>query len=130
MAASEWDDGEVYAQVGKWYHVAAQFGSEGMKVYVNGILRASDPAFTGAPAPDWSDATLYGGWVSLGDYETVLPGGPSVLASFKELRVSDVQRYDADFTPPDEAEADAHTVLLDHLIGGTNGENHGFVWVP
>ena len=130
MTVSEWDSGEVEAQVGKWYHVAAQFGSEGMKVYVNGVLRASDPAFTGAPTPDWSDGTLYGGWVSLGDNETVLPGGPTAIASFKELRVSDVQRYDADFTPPDEAQADTHTVILDHLIGGTNGENHGFVWVP
>ncbi len=130
IVAPEWDDGEVYAQVDKWYHLAAEFGPDGLKLFVNGVLRQSYPAFTGAPAPDWSDATLYGGWVSLGDNETVLPGGPSPLASFKELRVSDYERYSEDFEPPETATSDAHTLLLDHLIGGTNGEDHGMVWVP
>ena len=130
MVAPEWNDGEVEAQVGTWYHIAAQFGARGMTLFVNGKLRGSDPTFTGAPEPDWSDATLYGGWVSLGDNETVLPGGPTTLASFKELRVSDYERYTGDFTPLDWLAPDAHTVLLDGLAGGTVGENHGFVWVP
>jgi len=101
-----------------------------MKVFVNGKLRQADPLFTGFPAPDWSDGTLGGGWFSLGDNETYWPGGDTTLACFKEVRVSDVQRYSADFTPPGRAVADDHTVLLDHLIGGTVGQNHGFVWVP
>ncbi|HOT24002.1 MAG TPA: carboxypeptidase regulatory-like domain-containing protein [Thermoleophilia bacterium] len=130
MTAPEWDEGEIEAQVGKWYHIAAQFGSGGMKVFVNGKLRQADPLFTGFPAPDWSDGTLGGGWFSLGDNETYWPGGDTTLACFKEVRVSDVQRYSADFTPPGRAVADDHTVLLDHLIGGTVGQNHGFVWVP
>ena len=130
MAASDWDAGEVEAQVDKWYHLAAEFGPDGLKLFVNGVLRASDPTFTGAPAPDWSDGTLYGGWVSLGDNDTILPGGPSPLASFKELRVSDYERYSGDFEPPDTMTSDAHTLLLDHLIGGTTGEDHGMVWVP
>jgi hypothetical protein len=130
MAASEWDDGEVEAQTGKWYHVAAQFGPAGMQLFVNGKLRAQDPLYAGGPEPDWSDGTLAGGWVSLGDNETYQPGGDVVLASFKELRVSRGQRYAADFVPPAEAVSDADTLLLDHLVGGTVGENHGFVWVP
>lgn len=130
MAASEWDEGEVSAQTDKWYHIAAQFGSAGMKLFVNGELRAHDPFYTGGPQPDWSDGTLAGGWVSLGDNETRQPGGDVVLASFRELRVSRVQRYTADFTPPEAAVADADTLLLDHLVGGTVGQNHGFVWVP
>ncbi len=130
MTAPEWDAGEVYAQTDKWYHLAAEFGPDGLKLFVNGVLRASDPTFTGAPAPDWSDATLYGGWVSLGDNDTILPGGAVPLASFKELRVSDYERYSDDFEPPETVTSDAHTVLLDHLIGGTTGEDHGMVWVP
>ncbi len=31
---------------------------------------------------------------------------------------------------PTRWSSDADTVLLDHLIGGTVLENHGFVWVP
>jgi Concanavalin A-like lectin/glucanases superfamily len=130
MTASDWDAGEVEAQVDKWYHLAAEFGPDGLKLFVNGVLRASDPTFTGAPTPDWSDATLYGGWLSLGDNDTVLPAGGVPVASFKELRVSDYERYSEDFEPPDTMISDAHTLLLDHLIGGTTGEDHGMVWVP
>lgn len=126
----EWDDGEVEPDPGKWYHVAVQFGPGGVRVFINGRLRYHDPAFTGTPEPDWSDGTLAGGQVCVGDNHTLVPGGPTALAWYRELRVSDIERYSADFTPPAEAVADGHTVLLDHLVGGTVGENDGFVWVP
>jgi len=121
--------GQTEPQVGVWYHVAAQCGGQGMKLFVNGHLEASDP-YTGGPQPDWSDGTLAGGWFSMGDNDSHEPGYLTSRGSFKELRVSSSQRYTADFTPPATVDADADTVLLDHLVGSTTGENHGFVWVP
>ena len=100
-------------------------------LYVNGKLQGYDPRLSsGAPEADWSDGTLGGGWVSLGDNETAQPGRDTALGWFKELRVSRVQRYNGDFTPPQRAANDADTVLLDHLIGGTSGQYHDFIWQP
>ncbi len=121
--------GATEPQPGQWIHIAAQFGSAGMRLYVNGHLEASDP-YTGYPQPDWSDGTLAGGWFSLGDNETKEPGGQTARGYYKELRVSQGQRYQIDFTPPATVTQDGATALLDHLIGGTTGENHGFVWLP
>src|SRR5690606_26147746 len=42
-------------QTGQWYHIAAQNGSLGMRLYVDGHLEASDP-YTGRPEADWSGA--------------------------------------------------------------------------
>jgi hypothetical protein len=121
--------GTTQLQAGEWYHIAAQYGPAGIELYVNGQLDGSDP-YTGKPEADWSDATLAGGWVSIGDNESWQPGFVSAQGSYKEFRLSSVRRYDAAFTPPATADADVYTQLLDHLVGGTTGENHGFVWVP
>ena len=48
-------------------------------------------------------------------------------AVLDELRISDVQRYSADFAPPSryrELAADEHTRALFHFNGSLDGENH------
>jgi hypothetical protein len=122
--------GRSQPQVAQWVHVAAQCGSGGMKLFVDGKLEASDAAYKGSPEPDWSDGTQSGGWFSMGDNDTREPGGLTARGYYKELRVSRGQRYTADFTPPAAASEDGTTLILDHLIGGTIGENRGFVWLP
>ena len=123
--------GTTYFQLNQWYHLAAQWGPGGMRLFVNGHLEGSDP-YEGKPEADWSNGTLSGGWFSLGENEC----HPSWIwhgtaqGSYKQLRVSEVERYSATFTPPDIVAADGNTLLLDHLIGGTYGEPFGFVWVP
>ena len=123
--------GTTYFQLNQWYHLAAQWGPGGMRLFINGHLEGSDP-YEGKPEADWSNGTLSGGWFSLGENEC----HPSWIwhgtaqGSYKQLRVSEVERYSATFTPPDIVAADGNTLLLDHLIGGTYGEPFGFVWVP
>ncbi|MDP6114539.1 MAG: hypothetical protein QGG53_21970 [Planctomycetota bacterium] len=49
-------------------------------------------------------------------------------AAYDELRLSDVQRYTADFIPPSrdgELRLDEHTRALFHFNGDTKGESHG-----
>lgn len=54
----------------------------------------------------------------------------TALGQYKLFRVSSVQRYSSDFIAPVTLSADASTVVLDTLTGGTNGSNYGFVWTP
>jgi hypothetical protein len=121
--------GQTEPQVGVWYHVAAQCGEQGMKLFVNGHLEASDP-YTGGPEPDWSDGTLAGGWFSVGDNDSFEPGFLTLRGSYKELRVSAGERYAGDFVSDDTMTSTPSVMLLDHLIGGTSGQNYGMVWVP
>ena len=123
--------GTTYFQLNQWYHLAAQWGPGGIRLFVNGHLEGSD-AWEGKPEADWSNGTLSGGWFSLGENEChsswiwhgTAPG------SYKQFRVSQVERYSVTFTPPDIVASDGDTLLLDHLIGGTYGEPFGFVWIP
>ncbi len=121
--------GTTALEAGVWYHLAAQCGSGGMKLYVNGRLEASD-SYTGYPEPDWSDGTLNSGAFSIGTYESIWAMDRTALGCYDEVRVSDVQRYPADFAPPSAPFAgDASTIELDHLDGTTNGDvNHGFTF--
>jgi protocatechuate 3,4-dioxygenase beta subunit len=122
---------DTVPEPGRWYHIAAQCGTKGMKLFIDGRREAADP-YAGIPEVDRADGTLTGGWFTLGDYDNA-HGGPaslSALGAYRQLRVSYVQRYTEDFTPPDMAVADDDTALLDHLVGGTVGDNYGFVWVP
>jgi hypothetical protein len=131
QGAWHWLGGSTVLQTGHWYHVAAQNGSSGLKLFVNGHLEASD-AYTGAPEADWSDGTLFGGWFNLGENEnhSTWLFQNTALGQYKLFRVSSVQRYPGDFTPPVALSGDGSTVVLDALTGGTNGSNHGFVWTP
>jgi hypothetical protein len=126
-----WLSGSTVLQIGHWYHLAAQNGSSGMRLFVGGHLETSDP-YSGAPQADWSNGTLFGGWFNLGENEnhSTWTLQETALGQFKLFRVSSVQRYAADFTPPVALSGDGSTVVLDALTGGTNGSNHGFVWAP
>jgi len=108
-------------ELGHWYHVAAVYGGLGMRLFVNGALEGSND-YTGAPQADpGADPS---GWFSLGGVEQ------SVHGDFKGLRVSDVPRYDADFTPPENPAGGSGTLVLDYLAGTTNGYNEGFEPTP
>jgi len=51
-----------------------------------------------------------------------------IKAAYDELRISDVQRYDGEFTPPArdrEFAVDEHTRALFHFNGDTQGQTHG-----
>lgn len=115
-------------QLGQWYHIAAQNGSQGLKLFINGHLEDSDTSYTGGAEPNQGAAV--GGWFSLGDNRTIGSGYMTAVGDFRGLRVSKVQRYSADFTPPGVPPSDADAVILDPLAGSTNGDNKGFVPTP
>lgn len=117
-------------QVGHTYHIAAEDGATGLRLYLDGHLAASDPSYTALPQADWGDAIWVGGF-SLGDYEDYTATDTTALGTYDELRTSKVLRYAGDFTPPSGPfGSDASTVILDHLDGGTNGTNQGCTFGP
>jgi hypothetical protein len=115
-------------KTGARYHIAAEDGSGGMKLFVDGHLQAHDP-YTGFPQTDWSDGSQWGGWFSAGDFEDFVAAETTAPGSYDEVRLSKVQRYSKDFVPPDKPfTADADTLLLDHLDGSTSGITGGFTF--
>jgi len=121
--------GMSFLEPGTWYHIAAECGPAGMKLFVNGSLEAGDP-YTGRPEADWSDGTLNSGGFSLGDNDSWWSSYATAGGQYKWVRVSSVQRYWADFTPPSTLAIDGATDVLDPLLGDTNGWNRGMVWTP
>jgi hypothetical protein len=113
--------------LGHWYHVAVQHGTSGMLLFVNGVLEAWDSDYHGAPQANAGAAA--GGWFSLGGNES-FPGYQTAMGDFRGLRVSDVQRYTYDFTPPYAPGYDWSTTVYDELLGTTEGDNVGFVATP
>jgi aspartate/methionine/tyrosine aminotransferase len=88
-------------------------------------LEASDP-YAGAPQADWPNGTLLGGWLNLGENEnhSTWLFQNTAMGQVKLFRVSSVQRYPGDFTPPVTLSDDSSTVILDALTGGTKGSNN------
>ena len=113
--------------LGHWYHLAAQHGFWGLRLYVNGVLEAWDVDYHGAPEADAGASP--GGWFSLGGNEA-FPGYQTATGDFRGLRVSDAQVHDADFTPPYTPDFGWTTTVYDELLGTTEGENIGFVPTP
>jgi hypothetical protein len=114
-------------QLGLWCHIAVQYGSQGMKLFVNGHLEASNKYTKRAAANQGATA---GGWFSLGDNHTVGSGYMSALGDYRGLRVSNVERYPNDFLPQDLPREDGYTRIHDPLAGATNGVNVNFVPTP
>lgn len=111
---------------GRWYHVAAQYGPSGMRLFVNGHLEASND-YAGAPEPFDGAA---GGQFTLGEYYCEGQGRPHTAGGdYKALVVRDSDYYDGDFTP-DEDPIGSDALVYDLLHGMTNGENLGFVPTP
>jgi len=112
--------------LGRWYHIAAQYGPSGMQLYVNGHLEASND-YPGAPQP-FGGAS--GGWFSLGENYLEGQGRPHTAGGdYRGLVVREWPHYDADFTPDDDP-AGGDALVYDLLAGMTNGENLGFVPTP
>ncbi len=117
--------GTTPVELGHWYHIAAVYGSLGMKLFVNGHLQDSND-YTGAPeANPGADA---GGWFSLGGNDT-FPGHQTAMGDYKALVVRDWEHYDEDFTPDDDPSTSG-ALVYDLLHGMTNGDNSGFVPTP
>ena len=113
--------------LGRWYHIAAQYGPSGMQLYVNGHLEASND-YPGAPEP-FGGAD--GGWFSLGENYLEGQGRPHTAGGdYRGLVVREWPHYDADFTPYDDEPAGGDALVYDLLAGMTNGENLGFVPTP
>jgi len=85
-AAFDMNSGTTTVPLNTWTHVAATWGSNGSKLYINGILSGSDTN-TGMPAGG------YGGSVMV-NY-----GNPAADTKIDELRISNIQRttFNVDF---------------------------------
>lgn len=114
--------------LGTWYHIAAQYGPNGMKLFVNGHLEASN-SYAGAPEP-FAGASG-SAWFSLGEHYLDGSGRPHTAGGdYRGLRVSEWDEYDGNFTPYDLPSANSDTLVYDELDGSTNGVNEGFVPTP
>ena len=45
----QWAMSPVVPQGGRWYHLAGVWGSEGLKIYINGVLQDTNPYTAGIP---------------------------------------------------------------------------------
>jgi hypothetical protein len=54
-----WANSYLTPQTNQWYHVAATWGSDGIWIYVNGLLAGVDFTYFG-PAPTWLQYSLLG----------------------------------------------------------------------
>ena len=118
---------------GRWTHLAYQWSGDGedlvLQTYVNGRLRNVDheraprKAYFVGRGPQWPPRDI-GEKITLGRASAVHDFLDAVI---DELRISDVRRYDADFTPDRAAplSADAHTLALFLFEGNTEGVGAG-----
>ena len=113
-------------ELGRWYHVAAEYGPAGMKLFVNGRLEGSSDY---GGIPEANQGADPGGWFSLGGNDT-FPGYQTAAGDYKGLCVREEPWYDSDFTPPDVPSTGGAILVYDTLVGTTNGENGGFVPTP
>ena len=113
--------------LGIWHHIAVQYGSLGMKLYVDGRLEASN---TYTKRPEANRGADAGGWFSLGDNDTLGSGYMTAVGDFRGLRVSTEERYPNDFLPQDLPVDDGPATIHDLLAGSTNGGNVNFVPTP
>ncbi len=111
----------------QWYHIAAVYGPPGMRLFVNGRLEGSDD-YSGAP--EANPGVAPGGWFSLGGNDT-FPGHQTALGQYRGVCVAASRLYsNSGFTPPAWPMGGWDTLVLDDMIGMTNGENGGFIPTP
>ncbi|MHC4779451.1 MAG: IPT/TIG domain-containing protein, partial [Planctomycetota bacterium] len=93
-----------------WYHVACVYDGSQMRTYINGVLdnsrtasgtvRTNSSAHTYVGTENTIPSTFFNGWIDEG-------------------RVSNVAKYNANFSPPSVLVADSSTVLLLHMDEGS-----------
>lgn len=93
---------------GKWHHFALSFSPKDCGIFLDGKkwFGGSGLIF---PLKEEGDPLYFGGY----------PGYPPLDGQLDEIRISNVQRYDRDFSPlRGPFKADAHTVALYHFDRG------------
>ena len=118
----------AYLRAGEWVHVAATWAIDITRkerddkakfhVFINGRKRLRV----------WDYPRKLGSWLPfrIGEIPEWIRIGVNADGSFDELRISDVVRYDSDFTPPAAPfEPDANTKALFHFDGTPNGVGAG-----
>ena len=113
-----------YFRAGEWVHLAGTWVIDRTQkqrddkakfyVFINGRKRLRI----------WSYPRALESWrpFRIGDIAEWVRIGPGADGTFDELRISDVVRYDADFTPPTQPfEPDEHTKALFHFDGTAHG---------
>jgi hypothetical protein len=104
-------------QKGEWVHVAVVWGKK-LAIYVDGKLGKQKPAAMDHPPIRPIKELVLGHTRAQHNSD----------AAFDELRISDVERYTEEFTPPGrdkEFEVDEHTRALFHFNGDVKGLSHG-----
>ena len=105
--------------IGEWHHVACEAGVGGGKLFIDGNISASNSLNTEISDIDG---------MALGGYNNQYPFDTARVI-VDEYRVSTVQRYAANFTPPNASfNNDGSTLVLDHLDGSAAGFSNGWMF--
>ncbi|MBM4046911.1 MAG: LamG domain-containing protein, partial [Planctomycetes bacterium] len=102
---------------GKWVHVAWVWGRTSA-VYIDGKLGDQRPSVMSGPPFSPLSVFMIG----------YIRPEQNINAMVDELRISDIARYTAEFTPPSrdvELRPDKHTRLLMHFNGNLDAESYG-----
>lgn len=109
---------------GSWYHLAIVRSGTSWKMFINGVLEASQ---TSSVSLDTTNKTFYIGQSGTGSNDTALNG------HIDEFRISNSSRYSSNFVPQTtQFSVDANTVSLLHF-DGTSGstiftDSSGLSW--
>lgn len=104
---------------GEWHHVACQAGVGGGKLFVDGNISSANSLDTEISD---IDGMALGGYNNEDPFDTA-------RVTVDEFRVSTVQRYAANFTPPNASfNGDGSTLVLDHLDGSAAGWSNGWMF--
>jgi len=112
---------EAAATRGEWNHIAIQKNGTTVSAYINGVSRTvtlqGDPLCTGTIAPSSPLNVCIG--------SRTYDGGSNFYSQYfngqlVNIRISNIHRYSATFTPPTTVVSDANTVLaLDGSVGSS-----------
>lgn len=125
---------------GQRYHIAAVWDKESKRLYIDGKLVAQGANPMDSFKTDFDDSKQFPviGKASL----LHLPLQRYLKGKIDEIRISNIARYTADYSPADRIETDEHTQALYHFDDGSgtdildssgNGHHgviHGATWTP
>jgi hypothetical protein len=125
--------GSTQAKTKVWTHVAHSWSAAGQTLFLNGTNVSTGAAPTPANAA---------GMAHIGYLDRADAGNPPVYGFISEVRISDVARYSANFTPPTHLMKDKNTLAFwrlaegagttakDFAMNGNDGVISGATWEP